>query len=454
MNSIIEKWYEDNSKELVDISDDIFKHPEIGNEEKYACQRTAEYMEKHGFEVKKIIVSPCSFENGVIASYGTGKPVVGIIGEYDALPGLGQEAVPYRSEIKGPGHGCGHNLMNAACSSAAIALKDVLIKEKLPGTIVYLACPAEEIVTGKVSMVADGWFNDIDICVAWHDERQFKVVEEVNQADIMVKFDFYGITAHAAVSPHRGRSALDAAQLMNLGVEFLREHVTDDVKIHYVFEDGGIRPNVVPDHSSLIYSVRAKSMVTCKEVLNRVINIAKGAAIMTDTKAKYTLQGGCYEPIIIKSLNKILYEAAIKIPEIKYSDEDLEFAREIYKSVLGKDPNGELLPTKFKELTNNITFEPGSSDINDVSQVVPTVQLYGGAKINDLKGHHWQMTACAGSSIGHTAAIHASKILAQFGYDLLTNPDCVDECKKEFDEIRKDMPPYEGVLYESVQRDI
>lgn len=454
MNSVIENWYIDHSNELIDISDDIFNHPEVANEEKYACIVTAKYMEKHGFEVKKIKVSPCPFENGVIAKYGSGKPVIGIIGEYDALPGLGQKAVPYRSELEGPGHGCGHNLMNAACSSAAIALKEVMDKEKLTGTIVYLACPAEEVVTGKVSMIADGYFKDIDVCCAWHDERQFKVVEEVNQADIMVKFDFYGLSAHAAVSPYRGRSALDAAQLMNLGVEFLREHVTEDVRMHYVFSDGGIRPNIVPDHASLIYSVRAKSMLTCKDVLNKVINIAKGAALMTETKAEYTLQGGCYEPIINKALNKIMYDAALKVPEIEYSEEDLKFAKEIYESVLNKQAVGELLPTKFKELTNTITFEPGSSDINDVSQVVPTVQLYGGAKINELKGHHWQMTACAGSSIGHTAAIYASKVLAQFGYDLLVNPSLIEGCKNEFNESKKDMPKYEGILYELESRKI
>lgn len=448
MNSNLSKWYEDNSKSLIEISDDIFNHPEVGNTEEYACKRTADYLKGNGFEVKKIVVSPSEVENGIVARFGSGKPVIGIIGEYDALPGLGQAAVPYRSEIKGPGHGCGHNLMNAACSSAAIALKYVMEKESIPGTIIYFACPAEEVLTGKVSMIKQGCFDGVDICAAWHDEREFRVIEEVNQANIGVKFDFYGVTAHAAASPHKARSALDAAQLMNLGVEFLREHVTDDVRIHYVFEDGGVAPNVVPDHASLLYYIRSKNMQTCREVLNRVILVAKGAAIMTETSAEYTICGGVYEPIVNHTLNQAMYDAAMKVPPIKYSDDEIEFAKTLYKNVLDKDPEGEVLPETFRKLTGSVSFDFGSSDINDVSQIVPTVQLYGGAKVNELRGHHWAMTACAGSSIGHTAAIYASKILAQFGYDLLHDPNIINASKEELKKSRENVPDYDGVIFE------
>ncbi len=454
MNKNINEWFDNNKDALIKLSDDIFNHPEVGNTEEYACRRTAEYMSSYGFDVKKIVVSPSKVENGVIARFGSGKPVIGIIGEYDALPGLGQAAVPYRCEIEGPGHGCGHNLMNAACSSAAVALKETMEKENIPGTIVYLACPAEEVLTGKVSMIASGCFDDIDVCAAWHDEREFRVIEEVNQADIMVKFDFHGITAHAAASPHKAKSALDAAQLMNMGVEFLREHVTDDVRMHYVFEDGGIRPNVVPDHASLIYSIREKTMKTCKETFLRVINIAKGAAIMTETTVDYTLQGGCYEPIINHTLNKAMYDAAMKVPKLEYSKDELDFAKQLYTSVLNKEPVGELLPVSFSELTGKISFDYGSSDVNDVSQVIPTVQLYGGAKINELRGHHWSMTASAGSSIGHTAAIYASKILAQFGYDLFVNPDIVKKSQNEHRKTTENNQIYESILYETEPKEI
>ncbi len=459
MNVTAEKWFEDNQAKIEKLAEDIFEHPEVSGEEEYACRTTADFMEQFGFDVKRFAVPPATVENGMIARWGRGRPVIGILGEYDALPGLGQEAVPYHAPKPGPGHGCGHCLMNAGCASGAAALKAAMEAENLGGTIVYLGCPAEEGLSGKVHMMEDGWFDGIDICIAWHDGGPFRVAEHVNQSMVSVEFIFRGRTAHAACSPEKGRSALDGAQLMNLGVEFLREHLEDAVRIHYVFGHGGERPNVVPDYASLKYYVRSYNKKSVDEVFARVCDAARGAAIMTGTKASYRIIGGGYEPILNFTLNQVLYDAAKKVPDICYDEKDYEFARKLYQSYHGKEAPDKLdmgnrkhiygecglLPTHFCTPLGYGWAESGSTDVNDVSQVIPTVQMFGGG-VMGVGGHSWGVTASSGSAAGRKASIQAGKYIVQFCLDVFHDPSVVERSKEELREARKDMMPYQPVI--------
>lgn len=456
MNAAVEKWFEENRAKVEKLARDIFEHPEVSSEEEYACRTTSQFMEQFGFEVQKIVVPPAHVENGVVARWGSGRPVIGILGEYDALPGLGQEAVPYHAPKPGPGHGCGHCLMNAGCASGDAALKAAMEEEHLSGTIVYLGCPAEEGLSGKVHMMADGWFDGIDICIAWHDGGPFRVAEHVNQSMVSVEFIFRGRTAHAACSPEKGRSALDAAHLMNIGVEFLREHVEDAVRIHYVFGCGGERLNVVPDYAALKYYVRSYNKKSVDQVFARVCNVARGAAIMTGTKASYRIIGGGYEPILNFTLNQVLYDAAQKVPNICYDGEDYAFARELYRNYNGteapdkldmgerKHIYGEcdLLPTHFCTPLGHGWAESGSTDVNDVSQVIPTVQMFGGG-VMGVGGHSWGVTASSGSPTGRKASLQAGKYIAQFGLNVFHDPSVVERSKEELKKAREHMAPYE-----------
>lgn len=459
MNDVIQNWFAENWQEVDNLARNVFEHPELSSEEKYACAVTAEFMERYGFQVETFAVPPAKAENGLRAVWGSGSPVIGILGEYDALPGLGQEAVPYRAAKPGPGHGCGHCLMNAGCASAAVALKEAMAAQRLSGTVVFLGCPAEEGLSGKVHMMHDGWFDGIDVCVAWHDGGPFRVAEHVNQAMMSMEFRFRGRTAHAACNPQDGRSALDAAQLMNMGVEFLREHIEDAVRIHYVFGAAGERPNVVPDEARVHYYIRSNNKKSVDEVFARVCDVARGAALMTGTKATCRIIGGGYEPILNFTLNEVLYKAAQKVPDIVYSEEDYAFAKALYHSYNGKlapekldmgDRSHiygacDLLPTHFCKPLGYGWAEFGSTDVNDVSQVIPTVQLFGG-NVMGVGGHSWGVTAASGSPTGRKSCIQAGKYMAQFGLEIMNDPAVVAKAKEELLSARKNMDDYKPVL--------
>lgn len=459
MNDVIRSWFEKNSHLVDRLAWNVFANPEVSGEEAYACEVTAEFMKQFGFQVETFAVPPAKVNNGIRAVWGSGSPVIGILGEYDALPGLGQEAVPYRAPKPGAGHGCGHNLMNAGCAAAAAALRAAMETEKLDGTVVFLGCPAEEGLSGKVHMMKDGWFDGVDLCIAWHDGGPFRVAEHVNQSMMNLEFVFRGRTAHAACNPQDGRSALDAAQLMNMGVEFLREHLEDAVRIHYVFNAAGDRPNVVPDVASLHYYIRSYNKKSVDDVFERVCNVARGASLMTGTKATCRIIGGGYEPILNFTLNDVLYEAAKKVPDIVYDEEDYAFAKTLYESYNGvsapekldmgdrKHIYGEcdLLPTHFCKPLGYGWAEFGSTDVNDVSQLIPTVQMFGG-NIMGVGGHSWGVTASSGSPAGRKSCIQAGKYMAQFGLEVLKQPEIADRAKEELRNIRKNMEEYKPIL--------
>ncbi|AEF85283.1 amidohydrolase [Treponema primitia ZAS-2] len=449
MNETIKKWFDSHAADVIKLSDSLWDHPETAMNEQHSCAETTEFMRSQGFTVKafNLLSGKPEEANCLIATYGSGKPVIGILGEFDALPNLGQDRVTTRTPKESPGHGCGHNLMASGCAGAASALKLAMETEKLSGTLIYYGCPAEETLEGKVHMSKQGLFDKLDICLAWHPGPvALSVLENSMQSSTALKFNFRGKTAHAAVNPDQGRSALDAAELMNVGIQYLREHVSSDVRIHYIYTHGGVAPNVVPDYAQLYYYVRAQSRSMNDEVLKRVIDVSEGAAKMTGTSTDYELLAGCYDVFINHRLNKLCQEALLKIPPIEYSDENKKFAAEVYRNATGKEPVTELLDTAVPPLTGIVRPMTGSSDVGDVTHILPTTQFMGAGMIGGLPFHHWAVTACTGTEIGHKAELQAGKALAQAGYDAFKNPAAIEEAWEEFRNARKAMDAYKPVL--------
>lgn len=454
MNASIQKWYEHHSSEVTALSDKLYQNCEVALETYDACTNTAAFMRNCGFSVEEIKIGKVEKFNCVVAAYGCGKPVIGILGEFDGLPGLGNRPVPYYDPVPGdapgPGHGCGHHLMGAGCAGAAAAVKAAMEEEHIHGTVIYFGCPAEETLEGKVYMAKEGLFSNLDFCIAWHPTGWVAPApsELSNQATVNIFYNFYGKTAHAAADPENGRSALDAAELMTTGVNYLREHVPSDVRMHYCYINAGEKPNIVPDFARVQFFVRARTMDTLKEVLERVTACAEGAAIMTGTTTKNELAAGCYDTLLNHTGNRFMYEIIKGMPPIEYDDTDREFARTIYQNATGKEPTQELLLTVPAELTGTVTYQPGSTDVGDVSQIVPTVQMYGGGGVNGLPAHHWTVTATMGTQIGHKAEIYAGKVLAETAYEAFKNPDAIEKMWEEFREARKGKQPYKAMLPE------
>ena len=446
MNEQIRKWFEENGAETISLSKSIWENPELPMEEYEACRKTAEYMKEKGFEVKTYhCKNPEREPNTVVATWGSGRPVIGIIGEYDALPGLGQKAVAYRSEIPGPGHGCGHCLTTPACCSAAVAIKERMISEKLSGTIKFMACPAEESGEGKIYMKQRGEFDDLDCCISWHPMNyNLTTTEGALLALCNLDLEYTGKPAHAAAMPEMGRSALDAAELTNIGVQYLREHVTDDVRMHYIYTNGGAAANVVPEKASLHYILRARTLSSLKDVLERVKKVANGAAMMTETDVKCHLASISSETFIVHSFNRFCYESLKKIPGPVYSDKDKSFAAELYRNVMGKDAPEDVIPVGLDEPTGITQLVPASTDVGYLTHDVPTCRLFGWGMLKGVPVHHWGITAGVGTVIGQKAAIHGGMAVAQCVYDILKNPQEIMVWKKELHDLtdkEKDFTP-------------
>lgn len=434
MQKDIQQWFFDHEDQVKALADKLWHHPESAMKEFVSCSLVADYLSENGFEVNAFDVNgKDNPPNAIVAKYGSGHPVIGFLGEYDALDGLGQEAVPYQSPIPGAGHGCGHNMMGAACAGAAISVKEALKNNNLPGTVIYFGCPAEETVQGKALMIQAGHFDDVDICLAWHPANEAPFVSErLMLANTNIKFRFYGKTAHAAASPHLGRSSLHAAELMSNGVQYMREHIPDDVRIHYVYTSAGDKPNVVPDFAEVHYFIRARRRDVDDRIVEWVKKIAQGAAMMTETTTDYEEISSCTSTKILHSLNRSLHNAANTVGEISFDDEDHRYAEEIYRNVIGEDPTEDVLPTSLQPLNGEFTYMPQSNDIGNVSQIIPTAQFMGLGMVRSLPEHHWSVTALAGSPTGGKVCVHAAKVLAQCAYDLFTDPSAMDEIKEEF----------------------
>ncbi len=424
---------------LTDLSKKIWDNPEIAYKEYNASKWTAEFLESEGFEIE---IGYTGIPTAIKATWGSGKPVIGFLGEYDALSGMSQKVSTTKEPVieGNPGQACGHNLLGVANVGAVIGMKKEMEEKNLKGTIVYYGCPAEEIVTGKPFMARGGAFKDLDIAMAWHPGTRNTVTTGIMTGLNTAKFHFSGKTAHAGGDPHNGRSALDSVELMNVGANYLREHVTDDVRIHYVITNGGQAPNIVPDKASVWYYVRALSREAVVDTYDRLIDIAKGAALMSGTQVEIEFLGGCYNTLQNNVLVNLIQETMNEVETPVYTDEELKFAEELNKTsanykflrASGKVADGIHIHTEVDPIDNQNGF--ASTDVGDVQHIVPGVLFMTATQNIGAAGHSWHNTVCAGSSLGTKGMLYASKIMAVAGIKALQDPTIIDRAKDEFDK--------------------
>ena len=380
------------------------------------------------------------------ATFGSGKPVIGILGEFDALPGLAQQAVPELMPIPNQvaGHACGHHLFGVASAGAAIAVKEWLIANKKVGTIRFYGTPAEEGGSGKVYMVREGLFNDVDVVLNWHPSNANSAGYGSSLANKTGKFRFYGVASHAAASPERGRSALDAVEAMDAMTNMLREHVPQETRIHYVITRGGEAPNVVPAFAEVYYYVRNPNRDNVKSIWERVERAAKGAAMGTDTRVEIEVTGGVYDLLGNETLAKMVDANLRVVGGYTYTPEEKEFAAKIQKT-LGIEQIPALESTQIVQPLR--TYDgSASTDVGDVSWVVPTVGLGAATWVPGTAAHSWQAVAAGGTTIGTKGMMIASKTMALTAIDLYNTPTAIEESWKEFRKKRGETFKYESLI--------
>ena len=414
---------------LIALATKIWENPEMGWHETKAVEWTSEYLKNQGFEVE---VGAYGMPTAIRAVWGSGKPVVGFCAEYDCLPGLSQKVATEQDPVVpgGIGHGCGHNLLGVGCAAACVGLKAELEAARIPGTIVFYGCPAEEQMLGKGLMARAGAFRECDFTVAWH-PKQTSWNTYGNYTSIEgAYFHFKGKTAHAAGFPHEGRSALDAVQLMNIGVEFLREHVTDDVRMHYVITDGGLAPNIVPERASVKYFVRALSRDNVMKTFERVKKCAEGAALMTDTTFSVEPIGGLYPTLQNHVLMDIMQQAREETPRNAYTPEELEFVDRLNRHASTYEPGCSPIDDETRPVGSYNFF--GSTDYGDVMHICPGVMLVEATNPSRTANHTWICTASSGSSVGMKGMIRIGKIMALGAFRVMKYPEVLQAAKAEF----------------------
>jgi aminobenzoyl-glutamate utilization protein B len=419
--------------EMIELSDRIWAFAETALREHKSSKALSDYAEREGFKVERGVAG---MPTGFIASYGQGRPVIGILGEFDALPGISQKASPVKEPLEAgaPGHGCGHNLFGVASLSAAIAVKDLIAAGKLKGTIRFYGTPAEESVYGKVYMTRDGIFKDLDVCLAWHPATETQADVDSTQALVDFIVEFKGKAAHAALDPWNGRSAADGLEAFTHGVNLLREHVKPTVRIHYAIVKGGDVPNVVPEYAKVWCWARDSRRAGVEPVLHRLREIADGASRIAGVESKFTIQSGCYEILVNLAGAKLLQQNLEWLGPIKYTEQEQEFARSIQRAA-GAEQKG--LNGEVKPLRDPKPDPPGgSTDVGDVSWVVPTLHL-SVTTAPQSAWHAWPVVACGGMSIGHKGMLHASKTLAATMVDLFEDPKTREAIQAEFKEKTK-----------------
>jgi aminobenzoyl-glutamate utilization protein B len=444
------QWISENEKMIIEASDTVWNLAELGLVEEKSAKYLATILEEHGFTIEMGVADmPTAF----VATYGSGDPTIGFMGEYDALPGLSQKAVPYQDPIEegAPGHGCGHNIHGVTGVMGATATKVVMEKHGLKGTLKFFGTPAEETYSGKVFMVRAGCFDGVDAVFSHHPGRFNVAGIGSSLAMNSAKFHFYGTTAHAAATPYVGRSALDAIELMNIGVNFMREHVVQEARVHYVIEAGGMQPNVVPDYARSWYYIRAPEREQVNHIYDWVLKIAEGAALMTQTKLKVEFIEGLSNELPSKGLSELVIANMREIGAPEYSDEEMKFAKEMAKTVT-KEAKRELLratkrPGWEQLVEDNIHIDreihdpwdkgivwPGSTDTSDVTWIAPTMEFSTASATLEAAGHDWQWTACCGMGIGHKSLIFATKVMSGSAVELITKPDLLKKIKDEHKE--------------------
>ncbi len=409
------------------VAQKIWSWAEMGYQETQSSALLQETLASAGFAIEKGVAQiPTAF----VATYGSGSPVIAILGEYDALPGLSQKAVAYKiSNDTKAGHACGHHLFGTASAAAAIAVKEYLEKNKKSGTVKFFGCPAEEGGSGKVYMTRAGLFNDTDIALHWHPSSANAANPANALANKSAKFRFYGVSAHAAGAPEKGRSALDAVESMNYMVNQMREHIPSDSRIHYVITKGGEAPNVVPNYAEVYYYARHPKRDVVMDLFDRIVNAGKGAALGTDTQMEFEIIGGVHELLQNEVLQKLVHANLTEVGGYNYNDDEQAFAQEIAETL------GNSLDTRY--VSGIMPYTPaskagGSTDVGDVSFAVPTVGFGTATWVPGTPAHSWQAVAAGGTTIGKKGMITAAKTLALTAMKLIDNPQIVKQAKEEF----------------------
>jgi aminobenzoyl-glutamate utilization protein B len=431
-SALILKQLESKSEQYGNIAQEIWNLAEMGYQEEKSSALLQNKLSEAGFKITKGVAGiPTAF----IAEYGSGTPIIAIMGEYDALPGLSQQAVAEKKSAgKAAGHACGHHLFGTASAAAAIASKDWLAANKKQGTIRFYGTPAEEGGSGKVFMVREGLFNDVDIALHWHPSSQNAASAGAALANKSAKFRFYGVSAHAAGSPEKGRSALDGVEAMNMMVNMMREHIPQEARIHYVITDGGKAPNVVPDYAEVYYYARHNTRDVVIDIFDRMVKAAEGAALGTGTTMDYEMIGGTHELLPNLTLQKLMHDNLSKIGGIEYSTEEKIFADKIAQS-LGQE-KADLAMAKNVQPYMTEARAYGSTDVGDVSFTVPTVGMGAATWVPGTPAHSWQAVAAGGTNIGNKGMMVAAKTLTLTAIELFGNKTLVSEAKKEFQEKR------------------
>ncbi|PAE08084.1 amidohydrolase [Terribacillus saccharophilus] len=450
----IDSLIRNKAEKLYAVSEQIWEFAELRFSEKRSAALLANVLEEEGFDVQRGIAG---IETAFVANFGTGKPVISFLGEFDALSDLSQEAgVTEQQAIVsgGAGHGCGHNLLGTSALGAALAVKEYMQENGLSGTVRYYGCPGEEGGSGKTFMAKEGVFDDADAAITWHPFTHSGVQRAETLANYQVYFKFKGKSAHAAGGPHLGRSALDAVELMNIGTNFLREHVVQDARLHYAITNaGGVSPNVVQPEAEVLYLVRAPETEQVESIYQRVVKIAKGAALMTETELEITFDKACSGFIRNTILEQVMQEQVERVPVPKYSAEELDFARGIQTTLseedissdkrtilqlIGKDAalweeemeTSPILttPIPYHDTEN---FQYGSTDVGDVSRITPTIQFHAACFAIGTPLHTWQVVSQGKTSLAQKGMLYASEVMAATALTLFDKPEQLEAAKLE-----------------------
>ena len=461
MNEIkLEKILDSKFNIFKEVNDKIWEYAEPRFQETCSSNLQKEILRKEGFTITEELGG---IKTAFSASFGSGYPVIGILGEFDALPNLSQQADVTEKEPTdngGWGHGCGHNTLGTACMEACVALKDYLEEEKLEATIIYFGCPGEEGGAGKAFMVREGCFQTCDICLAWH-PYSINFGSTSTLANARVIYDFHGISSHAATSPHLGRSALDAVELMNVGSNYLREHILPEARIHYaITNSGGDAPNVVQADAQVIYAIRASGNNQVIELLERVNAVAKGAAMMTGTTVDIHVASAYADVLQNKTLDTLVYEKMKKVLPVEYSSEELEYAAKFHKvgdiediktyesmavKILGDSAKNMFEGPVVKEVLPPSNLKMGSTDVGDVSWNIPTSWFGVACYSLGTPAHSWQAVAQGKSPLAHKGMRAAATILSMTALELIENPTLVEKAKKDL-EIAKEGGSYKSII--------
>lgn len=407
----------------------IWDYAEVGYKEVKSSTLLQKTLTENGFTVEAGVAGiPTAF----VATYGSGKPVIAILAEFDALPGISQTNAPEKTSAgKDAGHACGHHLFGVASVASGIAIKKMIEEKKFTGTIKVFGCPAEEGGSGKVYLVRAGLFKDVDVAIHWHPGNDNEVTMTSALANMSAKFRFRGISAHASASPERGRSALDGVEAMDNMVNMMREHIPQETRIHYVITSGGKAPNVIPDFAEVYYYVRHPKRDQAQSIFNRVVNAANGAALGTDTKMEYEIIGGTHDLLLNRTLAEVMQKNLEKTGGVIYTPAEVDFGTKIQSSFGFPAPpvSNAALITPLKTVTD---AGGGSTDVGDVSYVVPTVGISTATWVPGTPAHSWQAVACGGTEIGTKGMMTSAKTMAMTAIDLFLHPEIIQKAKAEF----------------------